>query len=569
MVRPTIKAYETSISELFSARFLFFMPSFQRPYAWTTEHAGELLEDLQHAMSQGGDPAPYFLGTIVVIKTAEQPETEVVDGQQRLATLTLLLAVLRDLAEFGDAHQIDGYIRQKGNKFEDIQDKFRIALREQDNRIFQKHVQIIGATDKLPDPGQFVSDSQSRFIANAHYYRSKLADWPARSRTELLKYIVRKCFLVVVQVPDREMSYRVFSVMNDRGMDLSPTDVLKAEIIGAMQPEDRESYNEIWELLEEGLGRERFRELFGLIDHIFHRQKRRTSLEQSFRDHVLSHVPPKQFVDKYLEPLGEAYLNIVDQTYRAPQHASDVNKCLKHLNLLSFSDWQPAALGAMMQFHQQPAKLLFVLRKIERLAYAFFILGIHVDKRIRRFGAVLEELIRSPGHPTPQSPINLTSEEIDAIGDVLNGPIYLVKRVRKLLLLRLDEAISSGTATYDYPIVSIEHVLPQTPPPDSQWLIDFPDEQLRSDWLHRLANLVLLSKRKNASAGNLDFPNKKERYFARGGTSPFAITSQVLAEPHWTPAVLEQRQELLVATLADLWELHPQEHFGEGQMQIA
>lgn len=73
---------------------------------------------------------------------------------------------------------------------------------------------------------------------------------------------------------------------------------------------------------------------------------------------------------------------------------------------------------------------------------------------------------------------------------------------------------------------------------------------------HRLANLVLLTRRKNSEASNLDFGDKKERYFLSArGVSPFAVTTQVLREPAWTPMLLEQRQSDLLAELSTLWRL--------------
>ena len=130
----------------------------------------------------------------------------------------------------------------------------------------------------------------------------------------------------------------------------------------------------------------------------------------------------------------------------------------------------------------------------------------------------------------------------EALG-VLDGPVYPITRIRKLLLLRLDEAVSDGSASYDYPIISVEHVLPQKPAQGSEWERHFPDVRTRAFWVHRVANLVLLSRKKNASAGNLEFGAKKEKYFQAGGVSPFAITTQVLNSPAWTIDVLQKRQE--------------------------
>lgn len=121
---------------------------------------------------------------------------------------------------------------------------------------------------------------------------------------------------------------------------------------------------------------------------------------------------------------------------------------------------------------------------------------------------------------------------------------------------RLDpEALSTGGATYDHKVQTIEHVLPQKPAPGSQWARDFTPSE-REAWVHRLANLVLLTSRKNPSAGNYDFDVKQQRYFTGpDGTSPFALTTQVLVESRWTPEVLAARQQDLVRHLAAVWDL--------------
>lgn len=556
-MRPNvIRASEKSIADLFCDKFLFSIPSYQRPYAWSAEQAGELYDDLQYARKQQpAGQSPYFLGTIVVIKEDGNPAADVVDGQQRLATLTILLAVLRDLAPDEDARQIDRYIRQPGNKFEGIADAFRVAIREQDAAVFAKYVQAMGATREPADPRSFVSDSQARIIEVVNFYRALLGGRSEEDREALLKYIVTQCFIVVVQATDRDAAYRIFAVMNDRGLDLSPTDVLKAEILGDLPPDKRADYTDAWELLEESLGRDRFRDLFGHIVMLHLKQKRRSSLDQAFRESAVSRMAPDAFFENVLQPLGERYLNMLESSYRAASHADDINKCLKRLHRLDFSDWHPAALIAMVKLDRNPAELLTTLRRIERLAYVHFILRTHINTRIRRFAAVIDELSLTAPVLTPRSALSLTEEELADVVAVLDGPIYPITRIRKLVLLRLDEALADANAAYDHSMVSVEHVLPQSPRPDSTWIKQFPEPALRETWLHRLANLVLLSRKKNSSAANLDFDEKKAKYFklANGGVAAFALTTQVVDTPEWTPQVLEQRQRQLLDVLrADL-----------------
>ncbi|MBN6187772.1 HNH endonuclease [Aneurinibacillus sp. BA2021] len=103
--------------------------------------------------------------------------------------------------------------------------------------------------------------------------------------------------------------------------------------------------------------------------------------------------------------------------------------------------------------------------------------------------------------------------------------------------------------------LSIEHVLPQTPKKDSQWVKWFPHDIERSKFVHRIGNLVLLSRSKNSQAKNYEFEKKKNEYFVRKGVSSFAITPQVLQEDEWTSTIIEKRQEKLVNVLKKIWRL--------------
>lgn len=115
--------------------------------------------------------------------------------------------------------------------------------------------------------------------------------------------------------------------------------------------------------------------------------------------------------------------------------------------------------------------------------------------------------------------------------------------------------LTDATAFYDHKVITIEHVLPQNPLPDSVWMEDFPIEEEREKWTHRLANLVLLSCYKNPAAGNFDFERKKTKYFADAGDAAYVLTSQVREHESWTPEILEARQKKLLSRIAEVWEL--------------
>ena len=124
------------------------------------------------------------------------------------------------------------------------------------------------------------------------------------------------------------------------------------------------------------------------------------------------------------------------------------------------------------------------------------------------------------------------------------------------MLLRLDELLSAGgSPTFHPKLVTIEHVLPQNPLAESEWCGAFTPEQ-REQWTHRLANLVLLNRNKNAAAARYDFTTKKNKYFTgQGGVAIFALTVEVLGTSEWTPEVVEVRQKRLLNELTSAWHL--------------
>ena len=118
MSKMNIHGSEYPIKKIFSDDFVFTIPVYQRAYAWTIEESEELFQDLIRAMGDAeeaiDDISPYFLGSIVLIK-GDEPDAQVVDGQQRLATLTMLLAALRSLIKSEYVDGLTSFLCEKGN----------------------------------------------------------------------------------------------------------------------------------------------------------------------------------------------------------------------------------------------------------------------------------------------------------------------------------------------------------------------------------------------------------------------------------------------------------------------
>jgi hypothetical protein len=552
---------EYYLKHIFDDGFRFFIPRYQRPYAWTTEEAEELLEDLWTAYTSDELPVPekdpYFLGSIVLIKEEHQPRSEVIDGQQRLTTLTILMSALRHLQPTS-ADAISDYLRQKGKIFEGMKDEYRLTLRTQDAEFFEKFIQNKEGLSALQEvnPQGLSTDAQRNIRANALRLLEKLKARTPQQLAAFTQFAVTKCLLVAVSTPNMDSAYRIFSVMNDRGLDLSHADILKAEIIGKIPAARQDAYAKKWEDAEENLGRAAFDDVFGHIRMIHAKQKLRTTILKEIREYVKPGAEPIKFIDQQLTPYANALETVKDAGYQSAQGAEKINLYLKWLNRLDNSDWMPPALVALARHENDAEWLGWFFGQLERLAACMMIMRCGINDRLDRYAEILQALEDSADDTKLAAKLELTGAEKRATYANLNGNLYELTKVRAYVLLRLDTALSGGGAVYDYPIITIEHVLPQNPQKPSKWLEWFPDEGIRESWVHRLANLALLSRKKNSEAQNFEFDTKKEKYFRSDkGVSPFVLTTQVLAEADWTPALLQTRQQALLEKLKTLWSL--------------
>lgn len=557
-----ISGAEYPVAKIFSSDFDYAIPSYQRPYAWTEVQAGDLFSDLYDFFVKEKDET-YFLGSIVLIKDEGKPHAEVIDGQQRLTTLTILLAALTSYFSGDLRSDFENYLREPGRASQGLMPKPRLTLRERDRKFFADYVQNLKFKELVAlDPAQLDNESQRNIRRNAELLLQKL-DVSFQGATERLcefgAFLVQRCFLVVVSTPSQQSAFRVFSVLNSRGLDLLPTDIIKSDIIGNIKsPDKQDEVTERWEELEVQTGRDGFAELFGHIRMIFAKEKARRTLLEEFREQVIKkYESPETLMSTVVEPFAEAYLIAKKCQYLSTTNAADVNALLKWLNRIENSDWLPSAIKFLATQGKNADYVLWFFRKLERLASFMHICGYDVNQRIERYASVLAALEGAHSMESPISAVQLTDEEKSKMLQVVDGDIYLMTaRRRNHLLLRLDAFVGDGAATYDNGLLTIEHVLPQTVDLASDWQKLWPDEALRKRWVHRLANLVPLTQKRNSQAQNYDFDKKKSAYFGgKHGVSSYVLTTQVLNASNWTPAVVEQRQSDLIDVLAARWDL--------------
>lgn len=556
-----ITGAEYPLAKIFSSDFDFVIPAYQRPYAWTDDQALELFDDLHSFYLAEPEDDSYFLGSIVLIKAEGKPASEVIDGQQRLTTLTIFLSVITSLLSGEVRADFEGYIREPGRLSQGISAKPRLSLRERDRQFFADYVQAFKFNELLALESAQLEEPQQNIQRNARLLRDRILSAFSNDTDGLIRFgafLIQRCFLVVVSTPSKKSAFRVFSVLNSRGLDLLPTDIIKSDVIGNIVTDKQEDFTNTWEELEVKTGRAGFAELFNHIRMIYARAKAQRTLLEEFDEHVVKKSSSsEQLISKVIEPYAMAYLIAKKSEYVSTANAADVNALLKWLNRIDNSDWMPCAIQFLSIHKDSPEYVLWFFRRLERLAAYMHISAKNVNQRIARYAVVVEELMGAHSLKSPVKTVELTASEKSEMQDVLNSDIYyLTARRRNYLILRLDSFLSDGAASYDAKVLTIEHVLPQTVEGGSEWEKNWPDKEARQHWVHKLANLVPLTQQRNSAARNFAFTKKKTAYFGgRKGVSSYVMTTQVLNTPEWTPEVVTKRQEDLLEVLSNGWNL--------------
>jgi hypothetical protein len=206
---------------------------------------------------------------------------------------------------------------------------------------------------------------------------------PEGRRNALIAFLIQHCYLVVVAVPTAEAARRIFTVLNARGLDLTPTDILKAELLERAGPANETALANRWEQVEQALGRDRMVELFGHIRMIYERDKPRLALEDGFR----KFVPPfsgkaDTFISNILEPISDSLLLLSDSLKVQKYFGVEAAKAVRSLQRIDNKDWVPPVLLRIRKWKEDDSSAIAkFLIDVERLAYFLFVTRAGVNDR--------------------------------------------------------------------------------------------------------------------------------------------------------------------------------------------
>jgi hypothetical protein len=551
-----------------------------------------LVQDLLDAFDESMEDE-YFLGSIVVVKqSSSSAEAEVVDGQQRLTSISILMATIRSLLPEGEGSDITELLVSEFMRERKVGLRLRSTGRHSDEEFFDNYIRKEEGYHKLGVICAVLSSSQQCIVRNALTMRSELEQRIGGKESlkpfclkEFLGFVLKKGCLVMVENTDFDSAYRIFSTMNNRGLALGVPDLIKALILEQFQDEkDRDEINQIWEQEEADLTRlassgtedatetrRYFDLLFSHIHRIISGRRSSKNLYDDFKKDVLGITAKargmgtdeaRSFVENLLVNSSDAYETILKKAVPIPDSgfARLINSLyLPLLSNVNNSDWQPVAISFLSRYQHAMNDAHEFFRLLERTAAVSLVLGETVNKRVKRYAPILHALELGKQDAIAELNLSVTDKDKSDVLEKVNGKVY-GESFAYYVMLRLDSALAEGgiSPSLSSARASIEHVAPQTL--KQEWKADWSDEKHR-EMVDRIGNLVLLSKRKNSRAQNFDFKTKKEAYFAGkagvvGEVTTFPSVTRVLqAGDCWTPRIVSKNQDEYVSLLKNVWSL--------------
>ena len=305
-----MKAEERTISNILTEQICYEIPPYQRPYSWEKENVQQLLDDVWEAYTE--NDSEYFIGSLITIERERDRRYDVVDGQQRLTSLNLILARLRDRIT-DDAVKADlGKRILPRNVYTGEAETPRLLLRKKDQTFFRKHV-----LEAQPVPAKDRDDLESprrHLLENGEVIDTFCQPKSQQDLKLFANYVLSKVYVVFVTTYSWQSAYRLFNVLNARGIPLSNADLIKNTLFGLLgvQANRSDELEERWLELEEELGIERLDSFFGHHRTSVAAAKARGSLHEEIEPLIRAHQGgPFPFLDTVVAS-AENYMRIVE-----------------------------------------------------------------------------------------------------------------------------------------------------------------------------------------------------------------------------------------------------------------
>lgn len=563
MGRTTLLDTRTvNYQELIGNGRTYFVPPYQRDYSWRQEQWEDLWNDITDLRSP--DDSRHYMGALVVEAQSDR-RFVVIDGQQRLATVSVLaLAVidaLHELASSGvEAEENRDRARELRNRFigekdpASLVESSRLNLNETDNGFYQDY--LVQLEEPINPRGLRPSN---KLLWNCfQYFGKQIRSLDAvkndgRALASLMsETVARHLVFILITVDDALNAYTVFETLNARGLELTTTDLLKNYIFARASDADRPSMLRGWQRIAETVGQKRVPDL--LRYHLLCEQPRvrRHRLFKLVRDRYRSARDVLNLL-RVLEKRAELFAAVLDPSHEYWVETLEARPYVMELKLFRVTQMMPLLFVVWEKWSRRD--FVRTLKLLSVVAFRYTVVSrlntnelepvYHRASKAVKDGSAntlreLFDLLRPIYVPDGQTATAFTYLSISA-----RGPR---KRLVKHILARFEQDASGGPCDPESDPGTIEHILPENP--ESEWDDVFP-LAVREAATNRIGNLTLLEAKPNRDVGNTIYARKLNAY-ARSG---YALTRAIceIAPEEWTLSFLDERQRQLAKRAVHLW----------------
>jgi hypothetical protein len=552
-MQDVFKPNSLTIKELFgNADSLYQIPIYQRPYKWGTDQVEKLWEDLFEAFEN--DEPNYFLGSVITAKPQETSNyLDIVDGQQRLTTLLILFCCYRDTfpninssaAEI-DPFAIDSNILKNSILFNDKFNRLRLITHSSHQSDFDQYI-IKGNTrhNKFPSRTKLNRDEEPKykFMNTSAIFCESLLDMDEEHAGKFLNYIFNKVKIIRIDCASVSFAIKLFQVLNDRGLDLTNSDLIKSFLLEKiyknyssdvnMQKQKSDQFISDWKETENIINDTDIvlNDAFILYEYYLLGSNPKQSLYDEMQQ-LFVHRDPNQVIADFKE---------FCRHYRNDIYYKEDKLTYSFWYIRWSIYWKSILLTAFHTEYSDTSGLMILLR---RYYYLSWFAGFTLSKIKQLSFNIIKWVKESQPLSFIEKEINAKMDADDVINrakDSLDDDIYYYPWCKPLLfLIEYNQTDDSHLKYLDVSDreIHVEHVVPRKFSYMAGWN-GFKKDEYIQDWINSAGNLTLLSGKKNIEASNNDLEVKIDVYTGKGKykdedkkITAFRITQKIVDDYH-------------------------------------
>ncbi|MDR1276990.1 MAG: DUF262 domain-containing HNH endonuclease family protein [Candidatus Accumulibacter sp.] len=556
-----LKTSDLTFIDLVGNSKKYRVPAFQRDYSWEQEQWEDLWNDIE-GLTASLD-ARHYMGAIVVEARSDR-DFLIVDGQQRVATLSILaLAVISVLQNLGDTEDERARNRDRATRLRErfigekdpasLLESSKLVLNANDDAFYQDYLVQLRPPNNprgMPNSNRLLWECFCWFKERLTQKLPQGGEWFASLLSET---VARQLLFILIAVEDELSAYVVFETLNARGLELSSTDLLKNYLFSRVSvPADLTALQRRWKTLVDIVRQERFPDFLRYHLLCESPQIRKQRLFKDVRDQVKTPAQVFALMDA-IERRAELFAAINDAEHEYWQENPPAKPYVRELLLFRASQMTPLLFAAYEKL--DPADFVRVLKLVSVISFRYTIVGGLNTNALepvyhRAAKALLTDQISSPAEIFKYlRDIYVEDEkfrrdfEIKEI--VTSGQS---KRIAKYVLCKLETSATGVPRDYEADTATIEHILPENP--SAAWIPYFTEER-QKDFTYRLGNLSLLEPALNRQAGNGLLADKLPLYAQSAYEQTRSIAERGLQE--WMPASLDERQRKMAQKACHVW----------------